>query len=212
MRNLTLSLSLALSMTAATTLTAATNATPRAGEAVKIKLSETQVINGVLINGKPHVALSELSRAISGKDSLARGFRITGNTLSTDGSGGGAGGALGGILGGAGGNPCGGKCLLFLGGGGVISKNLVRVSRDAQSLGPIYTQDGSDLVFVPLADLAAAMGGSVQAGAVNRMYNVMGVGGAAGEAGACKKCLLIINPQGVMANPVALNPAATRRP
>ena len=210
MKKSTLLFSLILVLTAASTLAAANTTAPRPGEAVKIKLSETQVINGVLIDGKPHVALSELSRAISGKDSLARGFRITGNTLTTDGSGGGTGGTIGGAGGGTVGG-CGTKCLMFLGGGGIISKNLVRMSRDAQSLGPIYTRDGSDLVFVPLADLAAAMGGSVQP-AVNKMFSVMGVGGVAGEAGACKKCLLFINPQGVMANPVPLNPAATRRP
>lgn len=173
-------------------------------EQVKIKLSEKQFIDGVVVGGRSYVELSELSRAISGKVQLARGLRIDGETLSTvDNSG--TGGVMGGSLGGAVG--CSAKCLFMFNAAGVISSRLVRAKG----------KDGVERILVPLDDLAKAMGGSVQSDAANRRFNVMGaggVGGAAEGAGTCVKCLLFLNPQGTM-DPTNARPTTSpqiRRP
>jgi hypothetical protein len=181
-------------------LAAAAGASGQTGESVKIKFSEKHFVEGVLIGGRPYVALSELSRAISGKDALARGLKVDGDTLSaTDAVGGTVGGLGGGDVGG-----CGTKCILTLSGTGVISTKLLRVKG----------KGGAEQILVPLDQLAAAMGGRVQSGAASRVITVASddVGLAAGTAGACKKCLLKFNPQAAPVNPQGrmVNPQAPR--
>ena len=150
---------------------------------VKVKFSDKQVIEGVEVGGRPYVALSELSKAVSGKAELARGLRVEGSKLyASDNPAGDTAGYLGG---------CKGKCLLAFSGNGLISSKLVRVQG----------KGGGEQVLVPLDALAAAMGGSVQAGAANRVFSVSTVVG-----GGCKKCLLKLNPQGPMADPQAPRP------
>jgi hypothetical protein len=147
---------------------------------VKINLSDKQNIQGVVLDGRPYIDLSELSRAISGKVQLAKGLKVEGSNLYTsDSPAGDAAGYLG---------TCKAKCMVTLSGSGLLSSNLVRVKG----------KDGAERILVPLDDLAKAMGGSVQSDAASRRFNVMGVGGAAGDAGGCKKCLLFLNPQGAM--------------
>ena len=185
MKRLTLNTILACVALAAGAL----NATAQTGEPAKIKFSDKHVIEGVLLDGRPYIALSELSRAISGKDTLGQGLRVEGSNLyASDSPAGDAAGYLG---------TCKGKCLFMLGGSGLLSSNLVRAKG----------KGGAERILVPVDDLAKAMGGTVHPGGVNRMFNVMGVGGAAGEAGACKKCFLLLRPQGTM-----VNPEAVRRP
>ena len=164
------------------------NVSGQTDEQVKVKLSDKQFIEGVVIGGRPYVALSELSRAISGKVQLARGLRVEGSNLYTsDSPAGDAAGYLG---------TCKGKCMFTLSGNGLLSSKLMRVKG----------KDGAEQILVPLDDLAKAMGGSVQSDAANRRFNVMGVGGAAEGAGTCVKCLLFLNPQGAMVNPQTTRP------
>ena len=99
---------------------------------------------------------------------------------------------------------CDKKCMLKFGAAGVISSKLTRVTG----------RDGVERILVPLDDLAKAMGGSMRSDAANRMFTVMGVSGAAGDAGTCKKCLLFLNPEGAMVRSqgTMVNPQTTRRP
>ncbi|MCA1592727.1 MAG: hypothetical protein LC754_08775, partial [Acidobacteria bacterium] len=98
MKRLTLNAILACVALAAAVM----SASAQTGESVKIKFSEkqidpnmpgpaTQSMEGVVLNGRPYVALSELSRAVSGKDTsgsksgydgdtLATGFKVDGDT------------------------------------------------------------------------------------------------------------------------------------
>ena len=167
-------------------------ASAQTGEAVKIKFSDKQMMEGVLVNGRPYVALSELSRAISGKVDLARGLKIDGDTISVTEPSGGVGGTAGGLGGGDVGG-CGAKCLFTFKSAGVISSKLVRVKG----------KDGVERILVPLDDLAKAMGRTARSDATNRMFNVMGPDP---YGDICKKCLLKLNPQATTVNPQATRP------
>lgn len=186
MNRLTLNIILTCAALAAGVVTAAA----QTGEPVKIKFSDRHVIEGVLIDGRPYIALSELSRALSGKDTLAKGLRVEGaNLYASDSPAGDAAGYLA---------TCKGKCLFMLSGGGLLSSQLVRAKG----------KGGAELIFVPVDQLAAAMGGTVQPNPAGRVFSVAGM-----DPDKCgKKCFLKFNPQRLMADPRGrtANPQAPR--
>jgi hypothetical protein len=142
---------------------------------VSIRLSETQTMEGVRHQGALYVDLTELSRAVSTRTSLPSAFVLDGTSLSTAGLT-----AVYTI------DRCAGRCLLTLRGNGRISAQLVRLARG----------DSSETVLVPLTDLAAAMGRSIRRG--SDAWIVFLIDLAPGEDGTCRKCLLQLNPRGVL--------------
>lgn len=150
------------------------NANPTV-RAVTIRLSESQTMAGVRQQGALYVELTELSRAVSTRTSLPSAFVLDGSSLSTAGLT-----AVYTI------DRCAGRCLLTLRGNGRISHQLVRRAH----------VDGGEIVLVPLADLAAAMGRSIRHG--SDAGTVFLIDLAPGEDGTCRKCLLQLNPRGVL--------------
>jgi hypothetical protein len=142
---------------------------------VSIRLSETQTLQGVRHQGALYVELTELSRAVSTRTSLPSAFVLEGTSLSTSGLT-----AVYTI------DRCAGRCLLTLRGNGRISGQLVRLARG----------DGRETVLVPLGDLAAAMGRSLRRGSDPGTVFLIDL--APGEDGTCRKCLLQLNPRGVL--------------